>query len=33
VVGVLPNHLEQAEKTGIDFVKTVYPEVKVFLPQ
>ncbi len=33
VVGVAPNHLEVAEKAGLDFVKTVYPEVKSFLPQ
>ena len=33
VVGVAPNHLDRAEKTGIDFVKTFYPEVKSFLPQ
>jgi len=33
VVGVEPNRLDQAEMTGIDFVKTIYPEVKIFLPQ
>lgn len=33
VVGVSPNHLDQAEKAGVDFVKTVYPEVRSFLPQ
>ncbi|HWE48182.1 MAG TPA: EpsI family protein [Bryobacteraceae bacterium] len=33
VVSVTPNHLDQAEKTGLAFVRTMYPEVKMFLPQ
>lgn len=33
VVGVDPNHPDRADKTGLDFVKTFYPEVKSFLPQ
>jgi EpsI family protein len=33
VVGVVPNHTEEADKAGLDFVKTVYPLVKNFLPR
>lgn len=33
VVGVAPNHADLAEKTGLDFVKTIYPAVKSYLPE
>jgi len=33
VVSADPNNMERSEKTGLDFVKAVYPEVKTFLPQ
>lgn len=33
VVGVVPNHLEDAEKAGLDFVKIVYPTVNGYLPE
>jgi EpsI family protein len=33
VVGVRPNHIEEAEQVGLDFVKTVYPAVNGYLPE
>jgi EpsI family protein len=33
VVGVAPGHLDVAEKAGLDFVRTVYPAVKHYLPE
>ena len=33
VVGVPPGRIDLAEKAGLDFVKTVYPVVKGYLPQ
>jgi EpsI family protein len=33
VVGVVPNHLDHAEKVGLDFVKAVYPAVNTYLPE
>jgi EpsI family protein len=33
VVAYNPNNIEASEKAGLDFVKTVYPEVRTFLPQ
>ena len=33
VVGVPPGHIDLAEKAGLDFVKTIYPVVKGYLPQ
>jgi EpsI family protein len=33
VVGYNPDNIEASEKRGLDFVKTIYPEVKTFLPQ